>query len=404
MKKLFSDRFAILCILIMAMTAGCGEDSATSQAVASNTINPVRFAYHTVATRTDGTLWVWGYNGYGQLGNGTVLSASTPTQIGTGATWAVISAGSNHTAAIRTNGTLWTWGANWFGQLGNGDNALASTSTPTQVGTGITWASVAAGTFHTASVKTDGTLWAWGYNDYGQLGNGDNALASLSTPTQVGTDVTWASVSAGKYHTVALKTSGSLWAWGYNGYGQLGDGTLVSKNTPTQIGTATNWASVSAGGNYTAAVKTDGTLWAWGENFNGQLGDGTDGASAASPQQNDKQSPVKIGTAANWLSVSAGANHTAAIKTDGTLWVWGSNWVGQLGDGTTTFKNAPIQVGNDADWSSVSAETYYTVAVKTNGTLWVWGYNAYGQLGDGTTVDKNVPLKIGTATNWAPRN
>jgi hypothetical protein len=185
--------------------------------------------------------------------------------------WASVAAGSYHTMAIKTDGTLWAWGANWAGQLGNG--TLVDTDTPVQIGYGNDWASVAAGYYHTVAIKTDGSLWAWGSNEEGQLGDGTNE--SKDGPTQIGPDTDWASVAAGYYHTVAVKTNGTLWAWGYNEEGQLGDGTNESKNTPTRIGADTDWVSVAAGEGHTVAVKTNGTLWAWGYNAEGQLGDGS---------------------------------------------------------------------------------------------------------------------------------
>ena len=356
---------------------------------------------YTVVLKTDGTLWAWGYNYYGQLGDGTNGSGTnknTPVQVGTANDWISVTAGDHHTLAIKTDGTLWAWGANSNGQLGDGTNA--DKNTPVQVGTANDWASVSADGYHTIAIKTDGTLWAWGYNDYGQLGDGTNGSGTnKNTPVQIGTDNDWSSVSAGNLFTSAIKTDGTLWAWGANSNGQLGDGTNGSgtnKNTPVQVGTANDWASVSAGNIFTSAIKTDGTLWAWGANSNGQLGDGTNGSST------NKNTPVQVGTANDWSSVSAGGFHTIAVKTDGTLWAWGANSNGQLGDGTNgsgTNKNTPVQVGTANDWASVSVGGNHTIAVKTDGTLWAWGYNYDGQLGDGTNTARNIPTKIGTTSD-----
>jgi len=287
--------------------------------------------YHTIAIKTDGTLWAWGENGYGQLGLGDTTDRNTPTQVGTGTNWSSVSCGYGHTIAIKTDGTLWAWGYNYYGQLGLGDTT--NRNTPTQVGTGTNWSSVSCGGWHTIAIKTDGTLWAWGYNYYGQLGLGDTT--DRNTPTQVGTGTNWSSVSCGVYHTIAIKTDGTLWAWGRNGYGQLGLGDTTNRNTPTQVGTGTNWSSVSCGYGHTIAIKTDGTLWAWGRNYYGQLGLG---------DTTDRNTPTQVGTGTNWSSVSCGGWHTIAIKTDGTFWAWGYNYNGQLGLGDTTNRTVPTRV------------------------------------------------------------
>ncbi len=194
-------------------------------------------------------------------------------------------------------------------------------------------------------------------------------------------------ISAGSYHTLAIKTDGSLWAWGYNLYGQLGDGTNADKTAPVQIGTATNWASVSAGIYHSIATQTNGSLWAWGSNDYGQLGDGSN---------TSRTSPVQIGTATNWTSISARAIHTIATQTDGSLWAWGWNYYGQLGDGTNDDETSPVQIGTATNWASIGAGSSHTIATQTNGSLWAWGNNEQGQLGDGTTIDKNSPLQIST--------
>jgi len=288
--------------------------------------------------------------------------------------WQQVSAGNSHTSAVKTDGTLWAWGNNSYGQLGLG-NTTSQTS-PVQVGTGTNWQQVSAGTYHTMAVTTDGTLWAWGYNSNGQLGLGDTT--QRTSPTQVGTGTNWASVSAsvyhsggGGYHTLAVKTDGTLWAWGNNSYGQLGLGDTTQRTSPTQVGTGTNWASVSAGGFHALAVKTDGTLWAWGNNGYGRLGDGT---------TTQRTSPVQIGTDTTWQSVSAGSSHTMAVKTGGTLWAWGYNGLGQLGLGDTTQRTSPVQVGTDTDWQQVSSGGGHNMAVKA-GVVLGTGRNDAFQLG-----------------------
>jgi alpha-tubulin suppressor-like RCC1 family protein len=179
-----------------------------------------------------------------------------------------------------------------------------------QVGTGTNWQAVAAGRAHTVALQRDGTLWVWGWNLYAQLGDGTRGFNNRPSPVQVGTGTNWQVVAAGEGHTVALKSDGTLWVWGDNRSGQLGDGTMVSKSSPVQVGTGTNWQAVAAGRAHTVALQRDGTLWAWGGNFDGQLGDGT---------MVSKFSPVQVGTGTNWRAGAAGYGRTVALQRDGTL-------------------------------------------------------------------------------------
>jgi len=314
-----------------------------------------------VALKPDGTLWAWGLDTWtwGQLGVGiTTTNRNIPTQESTGATnWSAISTG-NHTVALKSDGTIWSWGQNAKGQLGDGTQTHRNT--PTQVSTGATnWSVISVGKDHSLSLKSDGTLWAWGYNEYGQLGDG--TITNRLTPTQESTGATnWSAIAAGYSHTVALKSDGTLWAWGGNYYDQLGNGTGWAKvSEPTQESTgATDWTAIAAGANYTVALKADGTLWAWGDNQYGKLGDGT---------TTNRTTPTQESTVAtNWTSIAAANGHTVALKSDGTLWAWGgNNWYGQLGDGTQTDSHTPTQESTGAtDWTAIAAGYYHTMALK----------------------------------------
>ncbi|HNR14382.1 MAG TPA: hypothetical protein PKM59_13835 [Thermodesulfobacteriota bacterium] len=333
------------------------------------------------------TLWTWGNNTYGQLGDGTTVSGFSPAPVGTAADWTSVSILDVHAVALQADGSLWAWGKNNYGQLGDGTTTTAYT--PIHIGTDTDWRMVSPGSRHTIALKTNGSLWAWGNNKFNQLG--DNSDNDSYTPIQIGTDTDWQMVSVGLWHTLALKTDGTLWAWGYNYYGQLGTAESTYVDIPTKVFEDTDWSSVSAGHLSTLALKTNGTLWTWGYNYYGQLGNGTTASTYV---------PSQIGTDTNWKAVSGGYSHTVALKTDGTLWAWGYNAYGQLGDGTTNSSYVPIQIGMDTDWEWVRTGGWHTVARKTDGTVWVWGYNRFGQLGTGTMNNVLVPTQLGNEVSW----
>ena len=313
---------------------------------------------------------------------------TTPTpSVFTGSNWKQVSTGLNHTMAIKTDGSLWgiTFTNNTAdrqGQLGTNDTENKVTPVTTFAG-GNTWKSVSCELNYTAAIKTDGSLWTWGRNSYGQLGTNDTNTRTTPVTTFVG-GTTWKSVAGGRDHIAAIKTDGSLWVWGRgtvsdSRMGGLGLNTdSTNKSTPvTTFAGGNNWKSVACGDGWTAAIKTDGTLWTWGYNhFQGFLGINLIFTNST------RSTPVTTFAGGNtWKSVDCGRYHTAAIKTDGTLWTWGNNGSGQLGINNTATTATPVTTfagGNN--WKSVACGGYYTTAIKTDGSLWGWGSN-FGQLG-----------------------
>jgi alpha-tubulin suppressor-like RCC1 family protein len=375
-------------IVVTGLTNGV---SYTFQVLATNSYGPSAFSATSgsVTPIPPFNLYNWGTNGRGQLGQNNTDSCSSPTQVGVLTDWLEINRGDAFTVNTKTNYTLWAWGYNeLYGNLGLGDTV--SRSSPVQVGALTNWLVASSGNNNTVSIKTDGTLWSWGYNNRGQLGQ--NNLIARSSPVQIGSTANWLKISARKDSVFSIKTDGTLWAWGFNSNGQLGqNNTTYAYSSPVQVGALTNWAKVSAAGDFTSAVKTDGTLWLWGRNNYGQLG------------RNDKislSSPAQVGALTTWLDVSSNVYHTIALKTDGTLWSWGVNNDGQLGQNNRVYLSSPVQVGALTTWASISSGNTFSMAIKNDKTLWSWGANASGQLGLGDVIRRSSPVQIGALATW----
>jgi alpha-tubulin suppressor-like RCC1 family protein len=357
-----------------------------------------------------GQLWAWGRGRNGQLGLNDVENRSSPVQVGTSTNWLKLSGGYENTFAITDTGQLWAWGvqglagaAYFGGALGVGD--FLNRSSPTQVGTMTNWATVAGGGFtntqSTGAIKTDGTLWVWGRNGYGSLaGNATNG-----SPVQVGALTNWEKIAGGGYFFAAIKTDKTLWVWGRNNGGQLGLGDTDNRSSPTIVGSGTDWYEVTcAQQTGTAnlvmqAVKTDGTLWGWGKQGSGVLGLGN---------STYRSSPVQVGALTNWDNVWQGCGDNAtpniafATKKDGTAWVWGSGNFGGLGLGNTNSYNSPVQLGALTNWlnAKVSISTQRCAVVKSDNTLWTWGNGTYGRQGLGNTNNNSSPVQVGSLTTW----
>jgi len=449
-------------------------------------------ADHSVAIRSDGALFAWGYNVYGAAGDNSTLNRSSPVQLGS-SSWTVVAAGNNNAAAIRSDGRLFTWGKGDYGVLGESVYPYLNRSSPVQVGTS-SWTQVGQGFAHTIAIRSDGGLFAWGSNLYGELGQnsinitnaaqswsslgtysntwhgadirtdgalfifgpnldgqlGINSTINTYSPVQVGTSSWTQVVCAQGASTYAIRSDGALFAWGLNDFGALGDNTTVKKSSPVQIGTS-SWIQLAAGMAIAAsgqtygyaytpiAIRKDGALFAWGRNDLYQIGDGT---------TINRSSPVLIGGSTSftqvtyglgigvnsptgrsyairsdgslftwgaygdtgpgngtffagdnisWTQISAGTNHVAAIDSNSKLYTWGINANGQLGDSTTVTKSSPVQIGT-SNWSQVVASDRHTLAMRSDGALFTWGLNNFGQLGAGTTVSRSSPVQVGTSS------
>ena len=345
--------------------------------------------FHTLALKADGSLWAWGENTKGQIGDGSIIARNLPVRIGTASDWTSVAAGGSSSFAIKVDGTLWTWGLNDYGQLGIGATDLTAHNTPVKVAADRDWVTISAGNLHTLAVKRNGSLWAWGDNTSGQLGDGTKtnrySPSKVTTPPAIADIV---AVAAGAFHSVALKANGELYAWGDNGSGQLGNGSDLGSSSALLVGTdEISWVASEPGGEFTVARRSNGTLWSWGDNAKGQLGDNTLSSHSA---------PAVVGAATNWVTQSAGWDHTVALRADGTLWAWGSNTKGQLGNNTNANLKTPTQITTAKDWTTISAGDFHTLALKQDGTLWAWGENTKGQLGNGTNNNLKTPTQINT--------
>jgi RHS repeat-associated protein len=321
-----------------------------------------------VDLKSDGTVWAWGDNSYGQLGNGTTTSNRVPGEVANLSGITAISAESHHVLALKSDGTVWAWGRNDQGQLGNG--TTTNSDVPIQVPglTGMT--AIAAGGGHSLAVKSDGTLWAWGENDQGEVGIG--TTTNVLSPVQVTGLVGATSISAGTYTSLAVKSDGTVWAWGYNGDGELGNGTYNNSTTPTQVPGLTGMTSVAAGDSHSLALKNDGTVWSWGLNDSGELGNGT---------TNDSLTPVEVSNLTGVTKIAAGWAHSLAIQSNGAIWDWGYNSSGQLGNASGNNSDVPVQPEGLTGVTAIAGGGAHSLAVRADATVWAWGANQDGELG-----------------------
>ena len=399
-----------------------------------------------LAVGSDGNAYAWGDNYNGQLGDGTRDDKHAPVRVKTpdrstypdlpaDFTYLQVSAGGSHSLALGSDGNAYAWGYNGSGQLGDGTSSSQSTpvrvkapdrSTYPDLPADFTYLQVSAGQYHSLALGSDGNVYAWGYNNYGQLGNGTTSY-SQSVPVRVKTpdrktypdlpaDFTYLQVSAGGNHSLALGSDGNAWAWGYNGSGQLGDGTSSGQSTPVRVKTPDRktypdlpadftYLQVSAGYLHSLAVGSDGNAWAWGDNSSGRLGDGTTTSRYAPVRVKtpDRNTYPDLPADFTYLQVSAGGDHSLALGSDGYAWAWGCNSYGGLGNNSYSDSYVPVRVRDPASpkdksqglqAAQLSGGYHYSLAVGSDGNAWAWGDNSDGQLGDNSTNSKSAPVPV----------
>jgi alpha-tubulin suppressor-like RCC1 family protein len=328
--------------------------------------------------KSDGTLWAWGdYNAgksYGSPADDKKNTHTLPAEVDGLSDVVAISAGEGHSIALKQNGTVWAWGYNGEGQLGNGTMADAHFPTPVQVSSLSEIKAIAAGERHCLALKDDGTVWAWGNNWYGQLGDGTKDHRTLASQVKGLSDVTV--VATGLGHSLALKKDGTVWAWGYNNDGELGDGTRKAHLTPAQIPGLSGVKAIAAGNHHSVALKEDGTVWVWGDQ--------------AHPAQST--TPRRLQELSQIVAISAGGWYSIALKQDGTVWAWGVIASGEEGEDAMVLKK-PARVSGLTNVVGIAAGLWHSLALKKDGTIWAWGRNYNGALGDGTETNRRSPVR-----------
>ncbi len=354
---------------------------------------------HSIAICADGTINAWGLNDQNELGQG-VLSANSCFCEATAVVVPVISgvtkvgAGGSHTLLLMNNGNIKAIGRNFDGELGNGmqvsSGCFCDMSVVDVIGVTDVIA-VSSGNISSLALKSDSTVWGWGGDNFGQLGDGSANLTGCFcelTPVQAVGLSNVIAITNGSYHALALKSDGTVWAWGNNMSGQLGDGTTTSLSIPTQVAIS-NVVAIAAGQNHSYALKNDGTVWAWGDNSFGQLGTGT-----------STYTPLQVNGLSNVIAIANGFNHSIALKSDSTVWTWGANYSGQLGNGTSNGSVTPIMVNGLNNVTEIgNTMGNFCLAITNDGSVWSWGDNTWGSVGNGSSANALSPVLVQSLCN-----
>ncbi len=338
---------------------------------------------HTCATQVDGSIWCWGDNTHGQLGDGTTTGGSNPRWVELSTAVTGVATGDAHTCVVAADGGVWCWGRNHFGQLGDG--TVGNRAGPTPVTLPGLAVAVTAGFAHTCAIGTGGQAWCWGSNETGQLGIGNTipdtcgspAVSCAKSPQAVegltGVQVITAGGTAAGSHSCASLEDRSVWCWGDNSEEQLGTGGLVSRNTPVELTDLFSITGVTAGAYHGCATRLNGEAHCWGRSFG---------------------APFWISALENVERVSAGSEFSCSILADATSWCWGINNLGQLGDGTNDDRVYPSQVTGILGVVDIAAGGAHACAVTNTGQLWCWGSNSDGQLGGTSQLNTNLPTRV----------
>jgi alpha-tubulin suppressor-like RCC1 family protein len=394
MKKSLLGAFLLftLTLCILLFIAGCGGSSKSPATPTPAPTAPAApkiiqvsngFGGHTLALKDNGTVWAWGNNQYGQLGDGATTSRSTPVQVPGLSGIIMVGAGTNFSVALKSDGTVWVWG--WEGagngQLGDGDYYDDQTI-PHQISGLSNIKTIALGSDHTLALTNGGQVYAWGMGDFGRLGNGSED--DQPSPVLIGSLSGITAIAAGSDHSLAVKDDNTVWAWGTNGVGQLGIGSTTPFKAliPVQVKSdaTTNFTgaiTVAAGNSFSLVIKNDNTVWAWGSTYS--------------------YYPAQVNTLSGdftAVKIAAGDQHFIALKSDGTVWTWGSNSKGELGDGTTTLKSNPVHVPGLNGIIVVDGGTSTSFAITSGGTLHAWGWNYLGRLGNGLDTDTGTVTPV----------
>ncbi len=370
-------------LIVISISSNLFLNKLTAQTISAG-------AYYSlfICSNDNNAPWGWGVNQNGQLGNGTTTNRHVPVRTSNISNIIAICGRQNHSIALSGDSTVWSWGDNLtYGDLGDGTSTQRNSPVHVLGQGGVGFLSfiisISGGDYHSLAVKENGTVWAWGRNSAGQLG--DNTSTNRSTPVLVPGLSRIISVTGGGEFSLALDSTGNVFSSGNNSSGQLGIGSTTNQHTFSQIYSLTGITAIGAGTLHSIALKNDSTVWTFGSNGYGQLGDST---------TNDSSTPIKVKSLSGIIAIAASGSHSMALKSDGTVWGWGDNQNGDIGDGTTIQRNYPVKIDSLSGITSIACGAFHGLALKNDGYVWAWGNNTDGQIGDNTQTERDSPVQV----------